>query len=70
MAAGDSIPMSPFFCHDLMPMRAMTGDGVNDWNADGHRFASLTQMGRGSHRWVGGHATSFDKRPFVLSPSQ
>jgi hypothetical protein len=37
--------MSPFFCHDLMPMRALTGDGVNNWNTDGHRFASLSQMG-------------------------
>jgi CRISPR-associated endonuclease/helicase Cas3 len=23
---------------------ALTGDGVNDWNTDGHRFASLSQM--------------------------
>ena len=42
------IPMSPFLCHDLMSMQALTGDGVNDGNTDGHRFASLSQMGTDS----------------------
>lgn len=45
------IPLSPFLCHDSMPMRALTGDGVNDSNTDGHRFAALSQIGTD---WGGG----------------